>query len=97
MPALRQMSATGNPSAPCFRMNAFWASVNFEAFIDSAPPNRGNPVPKTLTPSAPIRWAQTKGYVTPRTPPIHLTPSLRCIATRVKAVDLRDYPNDIKG
>ena len=26
-------SATGNPSAPCFRMNAFWASENFESFI----------------------------------------------------------------
>jgi putative transposase len=27
------MSATGTPSAPCRRMNAFWASENFEAFI----------------------------------------------------------------
>jgi hypothetical protein len=31
-PAFRQMSATGTPSAPCRRMNAFWASENFEAF-----------------------------------------------------------------
>src|ERR1700722_18065018 len=27
------MSATGTPSAPCRRMNAFCASENFEAFI----------------------------------------------------------------
>src|ERR1041385_4664247 len=33
MPALRQMSATGMPSAPCFKMNAFWASENRDAFI----------------------------------------------------------------
>jgi hypothetical protein len=26
MPALRQISATGIPSAPCLRMNPFWAS-----------------------------------------------------------------------
>src|SRR5258708_37046382 len=32
-PALRQISATGIPSEPCFKMNAFWASENFEAFI----------------------------------------------------------------
>src|SRR5438045_1755078 len=32
MPALRQMSATGMPSAPCFRMNAFWASENLMHF-----------------------------------------------------------------
>src|SRR5882757_4774550 len=33
MPAFRQMSATGTPSAPCLRMNAFWASENCDAFI----------------------------------------------------------------
>jgi hypothetical protein len=27
------MSATGMPSVPYFKMNAFWASENFEAFI----------------------------------------------------------------
>jgi hypothetical protein len=27
------MSATGTPSAPCFKMNAFCASENFDAFI----------------------------------------------------------------
>jgi hypothetical protein len=31
--ALRQTSATGIPSEPCFKMNAFCASVNFDAFI----------------------------------------------------------------
>src|ERR1051325_5890330 len=43
MPTLRQISATGMPSAPCLRMNAFWASENFEAFIvlrSSQPGNR---------------------------------------------------------
>ncbi|QNT68045.1 hypothetical protein [Defluviicoccus vanus] len=28
-----QMSATGTPSTPCFKMNAFCASENFDAFI----------------------------------------------------------------
>jgi hypothetical protein len=32
MPVLRQMSATGMPSRPCFKMNAFWASENRDAF-----------------------------------------------------------------
>jgi hypothetical protein len=43
IPALRQMSATGIPSAPCFKINAFWACENFEAFIvlhSSQPGNR---------------------------------------------------------
>jgi hypothetical protein len=40
MPALRQTSATGMPSVPCFRMNAFCASENLDAFILSAPPSR---------------------------------------------------------
>jgi hypothetical protein len=42
-PSFRQMSATGTPSLPCFRINAFWASENFEAFItlrSSQPGNR---------------------------------------------------------
>jgi hypothetical protein len=29
----KTMSATGMPSAPCFKMNALWASENFDAFI----------------------------------------------------------------
>ena len=33
IPARQQISATGTPSAPCFRMNAFCASENFDAFI----------------------------------------------------------------
>ena len=33
IPAFRQISATGIPSLPCFRMNAFCASENFDAFI----------------------------------------------------------------
>ncbi|MBL8590803.1 MAG: CRISPR-associated endonuclease Cas3'' [Methylobacteriaceae bacterium] len=33
MPAFRQISATGTPSAPCLSTNAFCASENFDAFI----------------------------------------------------------------
>ena len=33
MPALRQISAMGVPARPVFRMNAFCASVNFNAFV----------------------------------------------------------------
>ena len=33
IPTRRQISATGIPSAPCFRMNAFCACENFEASI----------------------------------------------------------------
>ena len=41
MPAFRQMSATGTPSAPCFRMNAFWASEKFDAFMVTFSPSHG--------------------------------------------------------
>lgn len=30
IPAFRQISATGTPSSPCFKMNAFCASENFD-------------------------------------------------------------------
>ena len=33
MPAFRQISATRTPSSPCFTMNAFCASENFDAFM----------------------------------------------------------------
>lgn len=33
IPAFRQISATRVPCSPCFRMNAFCASVNFDAFM----------------------------------------------------------------
>ena len=33
IPAFRQISATGIPSKPCFRMNAFCASESLFAFI----------------------------------------------------------------
>src|SRR3954467_2954812 len=52
-------SATGTPSAPCFRMNAFCASENFDAFIGSAPPSLGITPPKTLASNASIRRVQT--------------------------------------
>ena len=41
IPAFREISATGWPSVPCFKMNAFWASVNFEVFMSSTPPLQG--------------------------------------------------------
>ena len=60
IPARRQISATGISSAPCFRMNAFCASENFESFIicRSSQP-MGNDA-DTLTQSDPILWAQIK-------------------------------------
>src|SRR5579863_678810 len=42
IPALRQISATGIPSAPCLSMNAFWASENLEAFIVLRSSQAGN-------------------------------------------------------
>ena len=47
---LRQISATGVPSSPCFTMNAFWASVNLDDFIVFAPlPAQGKYERKTLS------------------------------------------------
>src|SRR5687768_17568562 len=48
MPALRQISATGTPSCPCLRMNAFCASENLDAFIvfpSSQPKDLGRKTP----------------------------------------------------
>src|SRR5437588_11613353 len=42
IPALRQRSATGMPSAPCLRMNAFWAFQNLDAFITLRSSQPGN-------------------------------------------------------
>ncbi len=43
IPALRQISATVVPSSPCLILNAFCASVNFNAFMLPAPlPAREN-------------------------------------------------------
>jgi hypothetical protein len=42
IPALRQTSATGIPSAHCFKMNAFWASENLDAFIALRSSQPGN-------------------------------------------------------
>ena len=33
LPAFRQISATGAPCSPSFKMKAFCASVNFDAFM----------------------------------------------------------------
>src|SRR3954451_18571649 len=54
MPALRQMSATGTPSLPCFRMNAFCASENFDAFIVFRSSQPGNQTRKTLAKNGPV-------------------------------------------
>src|SRR5215211_3765300 len=48
MPPIRQISATGTPSCPCFKMNAFWASENLDAFIvfrSSQPKDLGRKTP----------------------------------------------------
>jgi len=42
IPALRQMSATGTPSARCFKMNAFWAFENSLPSWSFAPPSLGD-------------------------------------------------------
>lgn len=47
IPALRQISATNMPSAPCFRMNPFCASVNLDALLGSTPP-ASDSAPKIL-------------------------------------------------
>ncbi|ADY68046.1 hypothetical protein AGROH133_14690 (plasmid) [Agrobacterium tumefaciens] len=33
IPAFRQIAATDTPSSPCLKMNDFWASENFDAFM----------------------------------------------------------------
>src|SRR6476660_2363552 len=58
MPALRQMSATGTPSPPCFRMNAFCASENLDAFIVFRSSQPGNQTRKTLVKNGPVCWEQ---------------------------------------
>src|SRR5437868_1905143 len=41
------------PSLPCFKMNAFWASENFEAFMVTAPPSPES-TRKTLPKNDPV-------------------------------------------
>src|SRR6185436_7156534 len=53
------MSATGMPSAPCLRMNAFWASENREAFIALHSSQPGESAPKTLTKNGPVLRTQS--------------------------------------
>jgi len=87
IPVFRQMSATGTPSAPCFRMNAFWASESCEAFIGSSPPSQGNQAPEdsnlecsNSTGADQASWCPTS---TRRTPPAGS--SIRS-ATRVRRI-----------
>ena len=49
-PGLAAHVRTGSPSVPCFRMNAFWASENFEALI-------------ALRSSQPGRHHRKRGYL----------------------------------
>src|SRR6476646_9506591 len=60
MPSLRQMSATGIPSLPCFRMNAFCASENFDAFIVFRSSQPGTQTRKTLPKNGPVCWEQIR-------------------------------------
>src|SRR5438270_10673760 len=60
MPALRQMSATGIPSLPCFKMNAFCASENFDAFIVFRSSQPGTQTGKTLAKNDPVFWEQIR-------------------------------------
>jgi hypothetical protein len=62
MPAFRQISATGTPSAPCFRMNAFCASVNFDAFVEHALPSPGKHARKLYLRS--IQFPGSRPYAT---------------------------------
>src|SRR5579871_3645917 len=59
IPALRQSSATGIPSLPCFKMNAFCASENFDAFIVFRSSPASGSHRKTLPKNDPVFWDQT--------------------------------------
>src|SRR3954469_9417893 len=52
------MSATGIPSLPRFRMNAFCASENLDAFIVFRSSQPGNQTRKTLAKNGPVYWEQ---------------------------------------
>src|SRR6185437_9061555 len=54
------MSATGMPSAPCLRMNAFCASENLDAFIALRSSQPGNHRGKTLTKKVQFRGLRAK-------------------------------------
>src|SRR6476646_2996088 len=54
------MSATGTPSTPCLRMNAFCASENLDAFIALRSSQPGNHRGKTLTKNSPVSWSQSR-------------------------------------
>ena len=58
-------SATGMPSVPCFRMNAFWASENRDAFIalrSSQPGNRRGKIYLKTIQRGGLRSAVGPGY-----------------------------------
>src|SRR5947209_6459573 len=54
------MSATGTPSLPCFRMNAFCASENLDAFIAFRSSQPENQRRKTLAKNGPVCWEQIR-------------------------------------
>ena len=51
--------ATGIPSAPCLRINAFWASENLDAFIALRSSQPGESTRKTLTKNDPVLRPQS--------------------------------------
>jgi hypothetical protein len=62
IPAFLQNSATGIPSEPCFRMNAFWASEKFEVFIALRSFQPRESQRKTLAKNDPVLRAQSKQF-----------------------------------
>ncbi len=62
MPARRQISATGIPSAPRFKMNAFWASEKFDAFIVFRSSQPGDVTAENPIPNDPVFRDQSINY-----------------------------------
>ena len=58
-PAFRQISATGVPSSPCLMMNAFCASVNFDAFIRF----RSSPSQESVAENSSFKRSSLRGLV----------------------------------
>ncbi|WP_225175275.1 hypothetical protein, partial [Bradyrhizobium sp. NBAIM02] len=54
-----------------FRINAFWASENFEAFIVVAPPSRGIYAAPTLAKNGPVCRPQIKEGRTDEASKVH--------------------------
>ena len=66
------------PSAPCFRMNAFWASENRDAFIVLSVLPAKEFAPKTLTKSDPVWRPQSKSRMSASSMELQAIPSAAC-------------------